>query len=529
MVALLIRLKWTLLKAGFRRNGWALAGFVLGTLLGLALAVGACVALASMRGLAPDLAAELVTVVLAALSFGVVLVPLVSTGVDDTLDPSRFALLPVTSRQLLPGLVVGSLVGITGPVLGLGAAGAVIGLARGPVLVAASVVAALLWGLTTIVLRSAAAAGMSAPGTPRWVRDLAMGVGVLLAASTGLLSNLLTVGVDSAEALRHRLDLVTQVVGWTPFGLPWAAVADLEAGRWAAAGLRGVVGLGVLGLLLWWWERSVAGRLVSPLEETGSGHDVHLGRLARLAPVTPAGGVMLRSLLNWRRDPRYVMNFAMAVLMPVLAVGPMLLQGLSTDASPLLPYAGCAVVLSFAMVTMQDTSYDGSAFWLHVSSGMRGWQDRWGRFLAVVTVAAPLVVATVLLGCALSGRWDQLLNALGVSLGLLAVGCGLGQVTSALWQFPAPQAGANQFSTPPGSTLATLLAMVVVWIGLGVVAGGAVALWFATRDHGWVHQLVGPTVLSVGALAAWAGVVGSGRWLERRWPDVLAAVTEKGA
>lgn len=166
MVALLIRLKWTLLKAGFRRNGWALAGFVLGTLLGLALAVGACVALASMRGLAPDLAAELVTVVLAALSFGVVLVPLVSTGVDDTLDPSRFALLPVTSRQLLPGLVVGSLVGITGPVLGLGAAGAVIGLARGPVLVAASVVAALLWGLTTIVLRSAAAAGMSAPGTP---------------------------------------------------------------------------------------------------------------------------------------------------------------------------------------------------------------------------------------------------------------------------------------------------------------------------------------------------------------------------
>ena len=68
MVALLIRLKWTLLRAGFRRNGWALAGFVLGTVFGLALAVGAGVGLASMRGLAPDLAAELATVVLAAVA-----------------------------------------------------------------------------------------------------------------------------------------------------------------------------------------------------------------------------------------------------------------------------------------------------------------------------------------------------------------------------------------------------------------------------------------------------------------------------
>ena len=122
----------------------------------------------------------------------------------------------------------------------------------------------------------------------------------------------------------------------------------------------------------------------------------HLALETPAAPATPAGAVMMRSLINWRRDPRYVMNFAVAVLMPFLFVAPALMQGAAMRDMAFLPYVGAAVALSFAMVTMQDTSYDGSALWMHVVSGTRGRDDRLGRFLAVLPVALPLVLVAVL-------------------------------------------------------------------------------------------------------------------------------------
>ncbi|WP_462418157.1 hypothetical protein [Kytococcus sp. Marseille-QA3725] len=529
MVALLIRLKLTLLRAGFRRNGWQLVGFVLGLVVGLALAVGLALGLGATRTLDPAVAAALVTCVLAGTSFGLVLVPLVSTGVDDTLDPGRFALLPVGARDLLPGLLVGSLIGVTGPILLLGAAGGVVGLSTSAAALVAALVAAVLWAVVTVALRSGMAAAMSSPDTPRWVRDLATGVGVVLAACSGLLSNVVMVGVASATDLRERLEAIADVAGWTPFGLPWAIPRAVVAGDWVDAGLRLVLVLALVGLLLWGWARAVAERLVSPLESTGRAHEVRTGRLAALAPPTPAGGVMMRSLVNWRRDPRYVMNFAVALLMPVLFVAPILLQGVASTDLPLLPYAGAAVALSFAMVTMQDTSYDGSALWAHVVSGIRGVQDRWGRFLAVVTVAVPVVLLAAVVGAAVSGRWDQLPNGAGVGLGILLAGCGAGQLTSALWQFPAPQPGANQFSTPPGSTLATLLAMVVTWLVMGTLSVVLLVLWLLTRDAGALQHVVGPTGVLLGAGVAWGSIVAAGRWLDRRWPEVLAAVTERAA
>lgn len=529
MVALLLRLKWTLLKAGFRRNGWQLAGFVVGLVLGVLAALGLAAGLVATRGLDPVLSAGIVTALLAATGFTLFLVPLVATGVDDTLDPSRFALLPVRPRALLPGLVVGSFVGVTGLVMVLAAAGAAVALVRSPALTVTALLAAPLWLVLTVVLRNAAAAGISSPRTPRWVRDAATGFGILLAASSGLAANGVMAGVTTGEEVRQRVDLLADVAGWTPFGLPWGAVHAVARGDWLGAGVRAGLALLLLGMLLWWWERAIAARLVSPLESAGSGREVRAGALARLAPATPAGAVMMRSLINWRRDPRYVMNFAVAVLMPFLFVAPALMQGAAMRDMAFLPYVGAAVALSFAMVTMQDTSYDGSALWTHVVSGIRGRDDRLGRFLAVLPVALPLVLVAVLVGCALSGRWDQAWNAVGVCLGLLCVGAGVGQVTSALWQFPAPQPGANQFSTPAGGTLATFLAMVVTWVALLLVAAAAAAAWFATRELGWVHQLVGPLTLVLGAAVAWACIVGAGRWLDRRWPQVLANVTESAA
>lgn len=529
MVAHLLRLKWTLLRAGFRRNGWQLAGFVTSLVLGVLAAAAVALGLGALRMEQAPLAATVVVVVTSVVGFVLFLVPLVSTGVDDTLDPSRFALLPVRSRDLLPGLVLASFVGASGVALVLCAVGAVVGLARSAALLGSALVAAVLWVVTTLVLRNAAAAGISAPSTPRWVRDLATGVGVLLAAGSGLAVQGVMAGVQSREQLTRRLDILADVAGWTPFGLPWAVPRAVGTGDWLGAGLRLALACVVLGAALWVWERSVAQRLVSPLESGGSGRQVRTGGLARLAPRTPAGAVMMRSLINWRRDPRYVMQFATALLMPFLVVVPTLVQGVEVEGSPALSCTGVAVASSFALVTMQDTSYDGSALWAHVVAGIRGVQDRWGRLLAVLVTAVPLMALACVVGTAFSGRWDQLANGIGVSLGLLLAGAGVGQLTSALWQFPAAPPGGNQFSTPPGSTLATFLAMLCTGLAASALSVLALVGWLLTREAGWVHHLVGPVTLVLGALVAWAAVVVAGRWLDGHWPEVLAAASERTA
>ncbi|MBK8731514.1 MAG: hypothetical protein IPL93_01250 [Actinomycetales bacterium] len=58
---------------------------------------------------------DVVVIGLTALTVGWTLMPLLTSGMDDTLDPGRFALLPLRADEVLPGLVVASLVGVPGP------------------------------------------------------------------------------------------------------------------------------------------------------------------------------------------------------------------------------------------------------------------------------------------------------------------------------------------------------------------------------------------------------------------------------
>ena len=62
-------------------------------------------------------------------------------GVDETVDPARFALLPVRARELLPGLLAAALVGVPGVATVLMGLGLVVTWARSPLLTAAALVA----------------------------------------------------------------------------------------------------------------------------------------------------------------------------------------------------------------------------------------------------------------------------------------------------------------------------------------------------------------------------------------------------
>src|SRR5690606_346903 len=158
---------------------------------------------------------------------------------------------------------------------------------------------------------------------------------------------------------------------------------------------RLVVALATLAVAWAVWDRALARALVTPPTSGGAGRAKGLGFFSRF-PATPTGAVAARTATYWLRDPRY--SGAIAVV-------------------PLIPVAGapCAAwLLGFSVSA--DVAYDHTAFALHVSSGVPGRADRWGRALPVLVAGGAVTVLFAVVSVAVAGRWDLLPAILGVSV-----------------------------------------------------------------------------------------------------------------
>ena len=95
MVALLVRLKLTLLRNSLRRSVWRTVGLVIGLVYGLGIVAGVLAGLIALRWSSDTLTADVTVVAFTSLTLGWLLMSLLVFGVDETVDPARFALLPV--------------------------------------------------------------------------------------------------------------------------------------------------------------------------------------------------------------------------------------------------------------------------------------------------------------------------------------------------------------------------------------------------------------------------------------------------
>ncbi len=131
MVVAFVRLKLRLTANGLRGQTWRVVLFVLGIVFGAGCAA-AGYALLAIPGLLGDrrLAGTELTLAGAAIVLAWLFLPLVFFGVDESLDPARFALLPLSRRTLIPGLTVAALVGVPAAVTLLATAGMVDSAAR---------------------------------------------------------------------------------------------------------------------------------------------------------------------------------------------------------------------------------------------------------------------------------------------------------------------------------------------------------------------------------------------------------------
>jgi ABC-2 type transport system permease protein len=210
------------------------------------------------------------------------------------------------------------------------------------------------------------------------------------------------------------------------------------------------------------------------------------------------------------------------LLVPLGLLLPPLSGGSNLWSLAMAPVAGFLLGWS----THNDIAYDGTAFWLHVTTAVSGRADRLGRLAPTAIAAAVLLPAYASLGAAMTGRWSLWPALVGVGVGFLLTGFGVANVMSALQPYPVPGPGENPFGAPPGSSALTIVIQAVAGtavfvLNLPLLAIGAVAL----LGNAWLGWLCLGSAVLLGGVALYVGTQWGARIYERRAPELLASLS----
>ena len=454
--------------------------------------------------------------------------PLVLGGVDDTLDPTRLVLLPLTRSEIRRGLLATSLVGFVtvGSVVALLGVVAGYGELRpeGLVVIAACIVQLFF----VLVCGRALSVALAFSSRSRKGRD----VTVIIASIAGAL---LWLGTQSLDIVSERtFDSIARLLRWMPSGALAQSIIDVRSGRTVAAGAR-IAAVGVASLvLLRVWLDGLDRILVQP--EAVRVDRVHprgrpiLGRLPRVTGRRPAFVVFVKELRYLARAPQ---RRAALIVGTIVGAPFALLQVLRLGDARSVAVYGSPIALLFGIGASNNLlGADASALWLEISSGIRMRALLMGKSLAAVPfVVAPVVSAAVMIA-AFTGRWWAGVEVVSFALVCWGIPIGIGCVVSVVAPFPQPET-ANPFANRrPSAGEGCLIG------ALGVISLFAVVLLLtpvvvsvsATQGSPLVRNLVVLPGSLVYSLAVWFGALGyAARRAQSRESDLLEALGQRRA
>jgi len=528
MTGVLVRLKLALLRNGLRRSVWQLVGLIFGVVYGLGFVAMAVIGLIAMRWLEPQLAHHVTMLVFPVITIGWVVLPMFLHGADNTVDPSRFALFGVRAGELLPGLLLGGLIGVPGICTMLVSFALVASWSTGVLPVLAAIVTAATGSVLCVLWSRTVLTWLSALLRRRRVRDIAVVAFLVLVLGGSLaLQSITRMGEVSQDHLLGMLTTAGTVLGWTPFGWVWGLPGAVALGAWPEAAVRLLLTIVlVVGLSLLWRAR-LAIELTSPLDTADSGGTMRADSWTdRLLPATPAGAIAARGFRYWRRDPRYQVSGVALVLLPVFMVAVVLINdgglGLAVWAPVLVAMLGGSSMAA-------DVAYDNSAFALHLLSGVSGRDDRWGRALTYLWILVPMVLVMTLAAAAVSRDWTHVPASLAISAVLVLAGIGAGAVVGVHLPGKVAEPGASAFAASSSGNLQSMLGMGLVWLLTGMVSLPTLALVIGSLvGPVWLGWIALPVGVGTGLAALTIGVRTGGRRLDHRAPELLATVSTVG-
>lgn len=512
MVGLFVRLKVRLLLGTLRSPARVLL-VLTGALLGLVVIGGVAAALVVVRDEPATVAATgvLVTTMLA---LGWATLPIAAFGVDETLDVSRLALLPIHRGRLLAGLLAGAVIGVPPVLTALLVGVIVVAVTTSWAAVPVAVPAFGLLVAMCLLLGRVTTSALSRLLRSRRGRDLAVLIGLLVVLAAQL-PRLLVANVDE-----ERLVGIGEVLRWTPPGAAVRSVADAAAGAWVPALLALAYAAATVAVLLGGWYVALGAALTVVDASSTSARRRSALRGGRLGAVA---GKDLRYI--WR-EPRLKFSWLQMMLFGVAVPGFAL-----WDEGRFLPLV--AAMFSALLVTALQFNLlgpEGSAFWLTVvtTGGERDARtDLAGRTAATAAVALGWVVpASVVLAFVAGSGVRSVLVAVGAAAAVLGAGLAVGVVISVLAPFPVPNQPSAAF-TGPGAGRGCLAGL--LWI-VGTLVTVVLALPVVVPAVGWGDSW--PVALAVlvcgpawGAGLAWLGRRVAADRLVLRLPETLVAVT----
>ncbi|WP_433299344.1 ABC transporter permease [Actinoplanes sp. CA-030573] len=517
-----VRLKLRLTANGLRGRPARITLFVLGVLAAgfFAITGYAIFAIPGVAG-SERAAGLLLPLGGAALVIGWLFLPLIFFGVDESLDPARFALLPLRRRTLITGLSIAALAGLPALATLAATAGMVDTAARlgGPGAAVAQLAGVLLGLILCVAVSRSVTSAFATALRSRRSRDLAAVALALIAAAVGPLQLAALAGAERADW--DTFATIADVIGWTPLGSPYSMGLDVVEGRAWAVPLKLLISAAAVGGLLWWWSTTLESAMLGAASEGGrrggatDRSPVDLLLFRRL-PRTRFGALVAREVRYWWRETRRrasLITFSMAGLfLPV-----------SLTISAGSPGSMVIFVGSLAAIALANQfGFDGSAYAANITAGVPGRVEVHSRAAAHAIYTLPLLFTIAVLVGALSANPGRVPSTFGLLVAAYGVGLGLVLPLSIRAAYALPNSS-NPFAMSSGGgpakgllALAVLVGAVVISLPLQIIALVASSVWL------WIGLPVGI------AYAAAAYLIGSGvaaDLLDRRMPELLAAVT----
>lgn len=429
-------------------------------------------------------------------------------------DPRAFTSFPIPPRRLALGLAISSVVSFPMLLLALLVIVAVIAWApAGPAVVLAAAGSGIL-AIAIALLGSLIAASIASDGIA--ARNLA---GLIALTVIAVLAPLLAF-VDWAVLGLTYLRRIASALTWSPFGLAWAVPGDVASGRATEAWLSALAAALLVGLLWLAWLGLVHRGTNRRVRVAAEHSKVRLGAFDEL-PDTQTGVVAARSITYWLRDSRYVVPLLILPIIPIGLVVALGLGGIPWEIIVWLPVPLLSLFIGWSI--HNDVASDGTAFWLHVVTSVRGRADRWGRVLVPLVVGLIVAIGGGIGSAALLGDQTIALPLVSLSVCALLGALGVSSVASALAPYPTVQPGDGPFQMPQGAggdaglkqAVSLLLAIAICLPVVGLIVATAVA---GSTDYS------APTILGfiLGPVALVAGIELGAFAMRQRAPELLA-------
>ena len=519
MVAQVLRLKLLLLANAFRRTPWQVVGLVFALAYGIGTSLFLAAGLVALRFIDVEIARSVV-IVFGALAIVVFSVLPLMLGIDDILDPRRFALYGMSNSLLATSIATASLLSVPSIVIGIIAFAQITTWTRGALPFGLAIASSFLIVLTCVLSARITTTLATFLLSTRRSRDATTIVGIaLLVAATPLIVLLSSInwGRDGLRTLHD----IANVAGWTPFGAAWSAPADAAAGSDDSAVAKLVIAIIWLALLALVWRALVGAVLVRPPRQAQAKRYSGIGWFDRLAG-TPAGAIAARSITYWARDARYTTSLAIIPIIPAVMIVALLIAGVPLTVLALLPVPIICLFLSWSI--HNDVSFDNTAIWLHLVSSTSGRADRIGRLAPALSLGIVVVLLGSVVSIAVFGDWSALPSMIGVSSCILLVGLGLSSFMSARFPYPAVRPDDSPFSQPQAGGNSAGLIQGLSFFGILLLAlPSIIAAFFGLALGGPWHVVSLIAGLGVGIPALLGGVrLGAGVF-DRRGHELLAA------